>query len=65
VVMAVISIPSGSPFLGIPMGALVWFFVGTLQKLADEHRRGTLHNTAENATLEPVTPKRYLHRRTT
>ena len=33
--MALSSFPSGSPFLGIPMGAMVWFFLGTLQKLSD------------------------------
>jgi len=64
VVMAVISIPSGSPFLGIPMGALVWFFVGTLQKLTDEYRQGRLSGPEQDAPVEPAKPKRFLHRRT-
>lgn len=42
VVMALASFPSGSPFLGIPMGAMVWFFVGTMQKLFEQHERGAL-----------------------
>ncbi len=42
IVMAIASFPSGSPFLGIPMGALVWFFLGTLQKLSDEFAKGSL-----------------------
>lgn len=32
-VMSVASLPSGSPFLGIPMGAMTWFLIGTLNKL--------------------------------
>lgn len=32
--MALTSFPSGSPFLSIPMGAMIWFFLGTLQKLS-------------------------------
>lgn len=63
VVMAIISIPSGSPFLGIPMGAMVWFFVGTLQKLTDEFQRGTLEGAAQT-TDENNANKRFLHRRT-
>jgi hypothetical protein len=65
VVMAIISIPSGSPFLGIPMGALVWFFVGTLQKLTDEYQRGTLEGISAKPEVEPVTaPKKiFRHRR--
>jgi len=31
---ALVAFPIGSPFLSIPMGALTWFFVGTLHKLA-------------------------------
>lgn len=42
VVMAIISFPSGSPFLGIPMGAMVWFFLGTFIKLSDDQRMGGL-----------------------
>lgn len=61
VVMAVISIPSGSPFLGIPMGALVWFFVGTLQKLTEEQRKGTLTNEVR-PTMAAAPMKRFRYR---
>jgi hypothetical protein len=64
VVMAAISIPSGSPFLGIPMGALTWFFIGTLQKLADEYRQGKLLGlSTATGTAEPKPAKRFLTRR--
>jgi hypothetical protein len=62
--MAIISIPSGSPFLGIPMGALVWFFVGTLQKLTDEYRLGTLAGIAAKPVAAPATQKHFRYRRT-
>lgn len=32
-VTAIMTFPIGSPFLGIPSGALTWFFLGCLQKL--------------------------------
>lgn len=64
VVMAAISIPSGSPFLGIPMGALTWFFVGTLQKLLDDYRKGQLVAAPEAASEVPRETKRFRHRRT-
>ncbi len=35
IVLALVSFPIGSPFLSIPTGALTWFFVGTLEKLAE------------------------------
>ena len=50
--MSVIGFPSGSPFLGIPLGVMTWFFLGTLQKLADEHAKGTFAET----TTTPETP---------
>jgi hypothetical protein len=64
VVMAAISVPSGSPFLGIPMGAMTWFFIGTLQKLLDEYRKGTLV-TAQPGPVPEVEKmeKRFRHRR--
>jgi hypothetical protein len=34
IVISLLIFPIGSPFLGIPTGALTWFFLGTLQKLA-------------------------------
>ena len=50
--MSVIGFPSGSPFLGIPLGVMTWFFLGTLQKLADEHAKGTFTET----TTVPAAP---------
>jgi hypothetical protein len=35
IIIAIMIFPIGSPFLGIPTGALTWFFLGTLQKLSD------------------------------
>lgn len=63
VVMAMISIPSGSPFLGIPMGALVWFFVGTLQKLTTEYENGTLEGIAEKSETVEDKSKIFRHRK--
>jgi hypothetical protein len=60
-VMAVTSFPSGSPFLGIPTGALVWFFLGTLEKLASEYARGAW---GLSETPSPQAPaKRFLYYR--
>lgn len=33
--ISVISFPIGSPYIGIPMGMLVWFFLGASQKLVE------------------------------
>lgn len=67
VVMAAISIPSGSPFLGIPMGALTWFFVGTMQKLGDEYQKGGLKKVEASKPELPTAPakpaKRFAYRR--
>jgi len=63
IVMAIASFPSGSPFLGIPMGALVWFFLGTLMKLAEQHEAGKLTVVESTATPAPVTAKRFLYHR--
>ncbi|MBI4327207.1 MAG: O-antigen ligase family protein [Chloroflexi bacterium] len=62
VFMAIISLPSGSPFLGIPMGAMVWFFLGTFNKLADEYERGSFVQPAETAVAN-APPKRFLYYR--
>lgn len=35
VIVMLISFPSGSPFLGIPMGAMTWFLLGALQSLQE------------------------------
>ena len=63
IVMAVAALPSGSPFLGIPMGALVWFFLGTLMKLRDGHQSGEFVE-APTSQPEPAPPsaKHFLHR---
>ncbi|MBN9690127.1 MAG: hypothetical protein J0M24_07800 [Verrucomicrobia bacterium] len=39
-VTAFISFPTGSPFLAIPMGAIIWFHLGALNRLYDDHKRG-------------------------
>lgn len=64
--MAIASFPSGSPFLGIPMGALVWFFLGTLNKLSDEHAKGAFKagSLAEGPVLT-APQKRFLYYRPT
>lgn len=63
VVIAIIIFPIGSPFLGIPTGALTWFFLGTLQKLAD----GTVAGATTAAPAPAVSPdkpaKRFLYYR--
>ncbi len=62
IVMSLASFPSGSPFLGIPMGVLVWFFLGTLQKLSEDHAPGNL--AAPQLSLAPPAPrKHFLHYR--
>ena len=62
IVMAIGSFPSGSPFLGVPMGAMVWFFLGTMQKLFDQHLRGALADEAP-AAKPALRGKRFLHSR--
>ena len=37
--IAVVTIPTGSPFLAIPAGALLWFFLGALERLTIEYRK--------------------------
>jgi hypothetical protein len=61
-VIAAMIFPIGSPFLGIPTGALTWFFLGTLQKLADGAVRGaTINAEPLDATAQPA--KRFLYYR--
>jgi hypothetical protein len=36
-VIAVINVGTGSPFLGVPGGALTWFFLGAMSRLANLH----------------------------
>ncbi|MEW6302532.1 MAG: O-antigen ligase family protein [Verrucomicrobiota bacterium] len=62
IVIAIASFPSGSPFLGIPMGALVWFFLGTLQKLLDDSANWT-DVDASAGEAKSVPQKVFLHRR--
>ncbi len=60
--MSVIGFPSGSPFLGIPLGVMTWFFLGTLQKLAEEQAKGTFTETAPEPTTNPAPPtKKFLY----
>jgi len=40
-VTAFISFPTGSPFLAIPMGAIIWFHLGALNRLYDDRVRLT------------------------
>jgi hypothetical protein len=55
--MSLASFPIGAPFLGIPMGSMTWFFLGTLHKLSEGYQRGAFR---EN---ESVTPKDQLAKR--
>jgi hypothetical protein len=36
-VIAVVNVGTGSPFLGVPGGALTWFFLGAMSRLANLH----------------------------
>jgi hypothetical protein len=59
IIIAIMIFPIGSPFLGIPSGALTWFFLGTLQKLADlEVARPAAKIAAAGA---PKSTKRFLY----
>lgn len=60
ILIAIMIFPIGSPFLGIPTGALTWFFLGTLQKLADASV--PVPETAPGAAV-PATTKRFLYYR--
>jgi hypothetical protein len=64
--MSFSSFPSGSPFLSIPMGALTWFFLGTLQKVDELYAletKGTPEVLAEDSDLPQPPPKRFLYYR--
>jgi hypothetical protein len=61
-VLALGHFPIGAPFLSIPMGAMVWFFLGTLQKLSDEHQEQPLTQT-ETTTAAATPAKNYLYYR--
>jgi hypothetical protein len=60
--LSVVGFPSGSPFLGIPMGAMTWFFLGTLGKLSDAHQKGTFTLKAP-AGQAPEKARRFLYYR--
>jgi len=61
-VMSLSGLPVGSPFLGIPMGAMTWFFLGTLHKLAQLHEKTPL-GEVEAPTPPPVAAKRFRYYR--
>lgn len=56
--MSVIGFPSGSPFLGIPLGVMTWFFLGTLQKLADQHAEKPAPESTPPADATPPAPQK-------
>jgi hypothetical protein len=62
IVIAIMIFPIGSPFLGIPTGALTWFFLGTLQKLADGAVTGVPQTPAAPAAQQKPA-KRFLYYR--
>jgi O-antigen ligase len=61
IVVTIIVFPIGSPFLSIPTGALTWFFLGTLQKLADGAVAGASTIPIAPAPAKPT--KRFLYYR--
>lgn len=65
IVMAIASFPSGSPFLGIPTGTLVWFFLGTLMKLRDGQLTGQFDEPVpvQESTESPAPQKHFIHRK--
>ncbi len=61
IVIAIMIFPIGSPFLGIPTGALTWFFLGTLQKLAQGEVAGTVAAGTVAAEDDGKPRKRFLY----
>ena len=59
----VIASPVGSPFLGIPTGALTWFFVGCMLKLHTLAETVDPPAAAAPPPVPPGPPKRFLYRR--
>ncbi len=58
-VTAFISFPTGSPFLAIPMGAIIWFYLGALNRLYDDHKAHlptTVRPGAEAASPPGLSP---------
>lgn len=57
--IAVIQFPIGSPFIGIPLGILTWFFLGAALKLDHVERPGagfdSGHGVAANLPSRPLT----------
>jgi hypothetical protein len=58
IVIAIMIFPIGSPFLGIPTGALTWFFLGTLEKLALVVSKET---PAAQPVMDAAPTKRFLY----
>lgn len=51
-IIAVINVGTGSPFLAIPTGALVWFLMGSMSRLADIHAE-LLRRSPETVWADP------------
>jgi O-antigen ligase len=61
---AAMVIPTGSPFLGIPTGMLVWFLQGAMLRLRESDGSGLVTESAGSAAPEPGKPaKRFLYYR--
>ena len=61
-ILAVTNVPTGSPFLGIPTGALLWFFLGALSRLTTDYEaalktKGTAADVDERF-VSFISPKR-------
>jgi hypothetical protein len=61
-VIAIGTFPIGAPFLTIPTGAMVWFFLGTLQKLSDEYQPHSIVQT-EPIAAPGAAGKKFLYYR--
>ncbi|MBX3746512.1 MAG: hypothetical protein KF833_14485 [Verrucomicrobiae bacterium] len=58
--IAAITFPIGSPFIGIPLGVLTWFFLGAVIRLDQLEPTGNPH--AAPSAPSPPPPKRFLYR---
>jgi len=50
-IQAVVTFPIGTPFLGIPYGALMWFFFGALSRLFMDYERLVASGASETVTF--------------
>jgi hypothetical protein len=62
-VVAASNFPTGSPFLGIPFGAILWFFLGALGRLTADYDRMIKDGDTQSAAFQEkflsfITPKR-------